>query len=150
MQRGADGGSTLVRSSFLKSIWQLFAAACVAAIGLFDFFAVGRTFLSIFLSLLGVAAVFTTAAKIVKPDVLEITGQGLVWKTAFRVREFKWSEMSFFRVRPKPLVTFGQSVVFDWNPGVAKRAGMVDLGQGWEIDDAALCSLLETARAERL
>ena len=141
----------IVRSSRTKVFWAFLASVCIAAIGIFDFLLAQTPppASGLFVTTLCVFGSAYCAWKLARPDILELSPQGLIYKMRLSNRKYGWSEINIFRVKEH----FGKgrswyTVAFDCNSDDPDKIYQVDLGNQWEIANADLCDLLDQARAK--
>lgn len=94
--------------------------------------------------------------RFVRPDTLELSPEGILWRSLWRVSSWSWGEVTGFR--PIVVSLASRHVGFDFtdrkvatqlraiNAGLAGMEG--SLGAGWELGPERLAELLNSARAK--
>jgi len=97
--------------------------------------------------------------RILRPDTLALSPEGIFWRSLWRTIRWSWREVSNFRI--VPLGPSTQQVGFDFTAAHEGQARLrainaavagveASLGGGWELAPAKLCDLLNAARAKWL
>jgi hypothetical protein len=162
MQVSLDNSPVIVRSSQRTALWML--VVCILFVGVFILMLRDPAEQSNSLIAYAGAAFFglgipVFAARLLRPDTLEIGPSGLVWRSLFRSTSFRWRDVRNFRpYRPTARVRsphIGFEFADDYQPerrgsreAVRQFTGVEgSLGGGWEIDAAELVDLLNAAQA---
>lgn len=100
--------------------------------------------------------------RFIKPDVLTLAPEGIVWRSIFRTARWRWDEVKGFRPYAPTGKTVTKHIGFDFTEayrgqgaglrGATRALTGVEgsLGTGWELKPADLCDLLNQARARWL
>jgi protein-tyrosine phosphatase len=164
MQGSLDRPPIVVRSSRWTALWLLIAGGAFVAVGVgmvghpraghpsdpaFGYFSI---------VFFGLGVVFF-AARLLRPDELELGPAGLIWRNFVRTRSWRWRDVWNFRpYRPTARVRsahIGFDFADDYEPQnrggreITRRLTGVEgsVGGGWELRAADLADLLNTARA---
>jgi hypothetical protein len=97
--------------------------------------------------------------RFIKPDVLTLAPDGIIWRSMFRAARWRWDEVRDFRPYKPPGRGVTKHIGFDFTDshsgsgaglrGAAKTLTGVEgsLGTGWELGTADLTDLLNKAQA---
>lgn len=98
------------------------------------------------------------AWRLIRPDMLIVTPDGITWRHAFRTSHWQWSDVQSFRPYSPASGTISKHLGFDFTDSyharnrrlrhAAKAIAGVEgsLGGGWELSAADLADLLNKAR----
>jgi len=96
--------------------------------------------------------------RLVRPDVLTLTHDGITWRSIFRTSQWAWDDVGNFRAYAPTRKTISKHLGFDFTDrynakrggsrGIVKAITSVEgsLGTGWELSAADLAELLNKAR----
>jgi hypothetical protein len=95
--------------------------------------------------------------RLIRPDVLTLSPNGMTWRSALRTVEWRWDDVRNFRPYSPAPKTISKHVGFDFTDSArgaqlrhaAKAMTGVEgsIGGGWELGAAELAELLNQARA---
>jgi hypothetical protein len=97
--------------------------------------------------------------RLVRPDVLTLTPEGINWRSIFRTSSFRWDEVQDFRPYAPSGKATSKHVGFDFSASYHAQHGALSrtarqltgvdgsLGGGWELGATDLADLLNNARA---
>ncbi len=90
--------------------------------------------------------------RLVRPDTMTLTPDGITWHNVFRTDRWAWSEVQDFHAYTPPGRTIAKYVGFVFTgsgaPGEDPNTG--SFGTGWELSAADLADLLNQARVQWL
>ena len=98
------------------------------------------------------------AYRLIRPDVLTVAPDGIIWRTLFRTARWGWDDVQNFRSYAPASRTISKHLGFDftdnyrlYSKGLRRTAKALtgvegSLGTGWELSAADLADLLNTAR----
>jgi hypothetical protein len=163
MQGSLDLPPIVIRSSRITAALMLLICAGFVAVGIWIVRDPGEDHVAAYLasafSALGIPLFMW---RLVRPDVLTLTPEGINWRSIFRTSSFRWDEVRDFRSYAPSGKTTTKHVGFDFTPSYRTRQGAfahtarqltgVDgsLGGGWELGVTDLADLLNNARARWL
>jgi hypothetical protein len=164
MQSNPDNLPIVVRSSRRTALLML--VGCIVFVGIFilmlrDPHRAGQsqTFIAYIGAVLFGLGIPIFFVRLVRPDVLEMTPSGLVWRSLFRTTSFRWRDVKNFRpYRPTSLVRnphVGFDYADDYQPekrgsraAIRQFTGVEgSLGGGWDLAAGELAALLNSAHA---
>lgn len=99
------------------------------------------------------------AWRLVRPDVLTVSPNGMTWRSSFKIVHWAWNDIQDFRAYKPSSKMISEYLGFDFTESyhqrhhgiyrVAKAIAGVEgsIGGGWELEAADLAELLNKARA---
>ncbi len=159
MQGSLDAPPVVIRAAGWKSLLYLLICLFFAGIGAVAIAtepsspAYWWAYVSVLFFGLGV---MVFAWRLVKPDTLSLSPEGILWRSLWRTVRWSWREVGNFRVVPLGPSTL--QVGFDFTDAQAGQRRLravnaavagyeASFGAGWELRPETMCALLNAARA---
>ncbi len=160
MEGDLDRPPVIIRSSQRTSLLFLIVSLGAVAGGVLMLRdATQNTIVSYFTIIFFGAGIPIFAWRLVRPDVLTVSPDGITWRSAFRTAHLRWDDLQRFRAYSPTSSSLSKHLGFDFTEGYdgqskglrqsVKSFTGVDgsLGGGWELNSADLAVLLNAARA---
>jgi hypothetical protein len=158
MQGSLDAPPIVIRSSRGNSALMLAISAVFVAIGAFMLRDPEQSAaISWLIIIVFAAGIPFFGWRLIRPDILTLSPDGVIWRGALRTVHWKWGDAQNFRPYSPAGKTISKHVGFDFTDNA--RASRLrhatkamtgvegSLGGGWELSAAELAELLNTARA---
>jgi len=158
MEGDLDQPPVVIRSSQRTSWWLLIASVVFVAGGVLMLRDPTQNPIVGYLAIIFFGAGIPIFAwRLIRPEVLTVSPDGLTWRSAFRTMHFRWDAVQRFRAY-SPTGTISKHVGFDFTDSQTQSKGLRQtakaltgvegaLGSGWELSAADLADLLNAARA---
>lgn len=135
-----DSPPIVIRGDHKRLLLLLLAAALFVTMGILTL----RDGSAPFWETASITGFFTVCAasialQLIRPPMLKLDPSGITWRTVFRTRTWRWSEISLFWVRSKMVVL----QLADRESSLMNGRG---LGPSWDLCPEDLAALLNQAR----
>ena len=159
MEGDLEQPPVVIRSSQRTSLLMLIASVGFVTVGVFMLRdATQNPIVGYLIIIFFAAGIPLFAWRLVRPDVLTVLSDGIIWRSAFRTTQIRWDDVQGFRAYSPTGKTLSKHVGFDFTDSyhvqskglrqTIKAFAGVDgsLGGGWELSAADLADLLNAAR----